>query len=151
MLEYVRATHRTFFVNVVAAIFSSLASGAAPWLLLSLRYWKNYTIAICVLQALAFFIYLTIPESYRWIASTGHVDRAKIVLVRIATYNKTELKQEIIDCLQKYAHVDIIALGNYKSLFGLLKSKKVKGRMIKLISKTYVNIFVKVNFLMILL
>lgn len=146
VLEYVRASHRTFVVNVIAAIACALARGAAPWLLLLIQSWKHYTISISIFQMIVIFLYLAVPESYQWFTSFGQVGRAVHALKRVADYNEKELKREVVDYLRAYGRTDILALENCKTLCALFKSNEMISRIIIFVVKSYVIVELSIKF-----
>lgn len=125
-MEYVKINHRTFFVNVIAAIVCSLAGGVAPWLLSFTCCSKHYMIIISFLQIFAVLFYLNLTDSYQWFMAFGNTDDAISELTKVAAYNGRELKHEVIDYVRTYENVDNHECKNYKSLFVLLKSNKIK-------------------------
>nr|XP_022915749.1 organic cation transporter protein-like [Onthophagus taurus] len=95
VLEYVGPKWRTFVANMSIAIFFTFAACILPWMALALADWKLLSIVTSAPLALALLTPWFVPESARWLASQGKINKAIDILRKFQRINKVDIKEEI--------------------------------------------------------
>lgn len=95
VLEYVGPKWRTFVANMSIAIFFTFAASILPWIAYYLADWKMLCYVTSAPLALAIFTPWLIPESARWLLSTGKFDKAMNILKKFEKINGTSVSDEI--------------------------------------------------------
>ncbi|XP_025830038.1 organic cation transporter protein-like [Agrilus planipennis] len=95
VLEYVGPKWRTFVANMSIAIFFTFAAAVLPWIAWFLEDWRMFTVVTSVPLALAVLTPWVVPESARWLASQGKVDKAIEILKKFERINGTKVDDKI--------------------------------------------------------
>lgn len=95
VLEYVGPKWRTFVANMSIAIFFTAASTVLPWIALWISDWR----LLCIVTSTPLFIALltpwVVPESARWLASQGKIDKAIGILRKFERINKRSVDEKL--------------------------------------------------------
>ncbi|CAB3221118.1 unnamed protein product [Arctia plantaginis] len=96
VLEYVGTQYRTLVGATSIALYFGAGSMALPWIAL----WANDWRLLMWITSLPMFIVILapwlLPESARWLASTGRINQAVKVLKRFETINGTKIPDNIM-------------------------------------------------------
>lgn len=117
VLEYVAPKYRTLFANLSFAIFYSAMVTSLPWIALACGHWKTIALATSIPLGFAVFTPLFLPESPKWLLSTGRVDDAIDKLKRIAKVNKKEIPPTLIEQFKATANIQQEKNDSYKEIF----------------------------------
>ncbi|XP_025830037.1 solute carrier family 22 member 5-like [Agrilus planipennis] len=77
------------------AIFFTFAAAVLPWIAWFLEDWRMFTVVTSVPLALAVLTPWVVPESARWLASQGKVDKAIEILKKFERINGTKVDDKI--------------------------------------------------------
>ncbi|KAM3960157.1 carcinine transporter [Aphomia sociella] len=91
VLEYVGPGHRTWVTNVSIALYCGGGAILTPVLALWAQDWRKLVLVTTLPMLLAFGTPWTIPESVRWLASVGKVNKATKVLKKFEKVNKRQI------------------------------------------------------------
>ncbi|KAL0895326.1 hypothetical protein ABMA27_011469 [Loxostege sticticalis] len=96
VIEYVGARHRTWISNLSIAVYygggSLLLVALALWLL----DWRNLILATSLPMLIVIATPWYVPESARWLASKGKVNRAVNMLKKFEKVNKKKIPDELM-------------------------------------------------------
>ncbi|XP_078800917.1 solute carrier family 22 member 7-like [Oryzias latipes] len=118
-VEWVDIKHRTY-VGVLMSLDWSFSTVVLPALAYFVNDWRSLTATVTAPLLAAMITWRWLPESARWLISTGKVDRAHFYLHQCATVNHREdfmadLKPEVLskvilveDENRKYSYVDLV-------------------------------------------
>lgn len=95
VLEYVGPQWRTFVANMSIAIFFTMSSSALPWIAYYVADWRGTSIILSVPMVITIATPWLIPESARWLASQGQVDKAIDILKKMEKVNGTKVPDNI--------------------------------------------------------
>ncbi|CAG9855191.1 unnamed protein product [Phyllotreta striolata] len=138
VMEYMRPSHRTLGLNLCIGIFYSLACVIVPWTAVLLKTWKNFLIFVSVPHLLVIFFYLIVPESAQWLISKGKTERAINCFKQIAKINGRHVDDKAYENLREYCKQYVNASEQHESLWGLLKTPKLRKKTLILIFKSMV-------------
>ncbi|CAG9782690.1 unnamed protein product [Diatraea saccharalis] len=97
VLEYVGSSHRTWVLNMSIAVFGGGGSLLLVALALWLRNWRTLVLLTSLPMLAVLLAPLLIPESARWLASKGKVDKAVKVLRKFERVNKKKITEESLN------------------------------------------------------
>lgn len=95
VLEYVGPRWRTFVANMSIAIFFTVAATCLPYIALYVADWRMLCVVTSAPLILAIFTPWAVPESARWLASQGKIERAVSILRKFERINKTKVDEEL--------------------------------------------------------
>uniref|UniRef100_A0A3B3DD73 Solute carrier family 22 member 6 n=2 Tax=Oryzias melastigma TaxID=30732 RepID=A0A3B3DD73_ORYME len=126
-VEWVDIKHRTY-VGVLMSLDWSFSTVVLPALAYFVNDWRSLTATVTVPLLAAMMTWRWLPESARWLISTGKVDEAHFYLHECATVNHrkdfmTDLKPEVLskvilveDENRKYSYVDLVKTPRMRQL-----------------------------------
>ncbi|XP_053601030.1 beta-alanine transporter-like [Plodia interpunctella] len=130
ILEFIGARHRTWVSNAVLGIGCTVAQVLLPWMAIKMADWRTLTVVTSIPFVLALATPWIVPESVRWLSSSGQVKRALKILRRFERINNTKIPQDVID--------EFVATSNKKresneSLTALFQSPRLRNCLFVLI------------------
>ncbi|CAF4896743.1 unnamed protein product [Pieris macdunnoughi] len=97
VLEYVGSSHRTLVANMSIALFFGSGCLVLPWLAYGIADWRILQIVMVTPIVAVIAVPFLLPESARWLSTTGKVDKALKMIRRVEKVNKKEIPQDVID------------------------------------------------------
>ncbi|CAH0406204.1 unnamed protein product [Chilo suppressalis] len=97
VLEYVGSKHRTWVLNMSLAAFAGGGAVLLVGLALWLHNWRHLVLVTSLPMMAVLATPFFIPESARWLASKGKVDKAVKVLRKFERINKKKISEEALD------------------------------------------------------
>ncbi|KPI93619.1 Solute carrier family 22 member 3 [Papilio xuthus] len=97
VLEYVEPKYRTLLVSMSTALFFGTGALLLPWIAYFIADWRKFLWITSLPLALMAFAPFVVPESARWLASRGKVNRAVKVLRTLEKVNGTKIPQQVMD------------------------------------------------------
>ncbi|CAG4958225.1 unnamed protein product [Colias eurytheme] len=97
VLEYVGTKYRTVVSNLSIALFFGGGCILLPWIALWVSDWKLLMIVTSIPMIVGFFAPFVVPESVRWLATKGRIDKAVEVLKRFEKINGNKIPQNVMD------------------------------------------------------
>ncbi|XP_060810349.1 organic cation transporter protein [Amyelois transitella] len=136
ILEFIGSRHRTWVSSAAGVLGGAGPLMLTPVLALWLKNWRTVVVATTAPGLLALVTPWIVPESVRWLASNGKVNRAVAILKRFERINKKEIPEDVLN--------EFIISSNNKrmtdeSLLALLRSPKLRKCVIVLIVVTIVG------------
>ncbi|XP_028166481.1 organic cation transporter protein-like isoform X3 [Ostrinia furnacalis] len=136
VIEYVGSRHRTWISNISIAVYCGggalLMVGLALWLL----DWRHLVLATSLPMLFVLVTPLYLPESARWLASKGKVNKAVNMLKKFEKVNRRgipdDLMAEFIVVASQKSTVD-------ESLRAVVASKPLRNSLLVLIAVTMVG------------
>ncbi|XP_053601031.1 beta-alanine transporter-like [Plodia interpunctella] len=130
ILEFIGSRHRTWVSNLAMAIGGAGALMLTPLLALWMKNWRTLVIVTSSPAILALVTPWLVPESVRWLASTGRVNRALAILKRFERINQRKIPQDVIN--------EFVITSNKKrvtdeSLAAVFRSPKLRNCILVLI------------------
>jgi len=127
-IEYVDKNKRTWIGNMGLAIFLTISGVYQPWLVKYLGDWKVFSWIIFSQIIFVVFVPLVMPESSRWLLSTGQTGRAVQIMRRIAKFNKKQVTEETFKqfedlCRREKEELD---RGDKLSVFNLFRERNTR-------------------------
>uniref|UniRef100_A0A224Z2G6 Integral to membrane n=1 Tax=Rhipicephalus zambeziensis TaxID=60191 RepID=A0A224Z2G6_9ACAR len=98
-LEYMPAEKRMFMLGSFRFVYP-LVGAAMPWVAYAIGHWRLLNAAIMLPCLIGAIVSPFVPESTRWLLSTGNTDKAKEVLLRIGRVNGKHVQRTAIESLQ---------------------------------------------------
>ncbi|XP_017777599.1 PREDICTED: organic cation transporter protein-like [Nicrophorus vespilloides] len=95
VLEYVGPKWRTFVANMSIAIFFTFASTILPWIALWVADWRMLSITTSAPLFICLLTPWIVPESARWLASQGKVEKAVSILKKFERINKKNVDEKL--------------------------------------------------------
>lgn len=138
VMEYVRPDLRTFGLNLCIGIFYCLACVIVPWTAVLLRTWKRFLICVSFPHLLVFVFYFLVPESAQWLIGKGKIEEAIECYKKIAKINGKQVDKTVYDSLKLYCEKHVSVKKHHESLWGLLKTPKLRKKTCILIFKSMV-------------
>uniref|UniRef100_A0A336K3J5 CSON009535 protein n=1 Tax=Culicoides sonorensis TaxID=179676 RepID=A0A336K3J5_CULSO len=135
VVEYVGPKWRTFVCNISLGIFFASMTAALPWIVLYIGDWKIFTLMTSLPLMLAILTPLIVPESVRWLATKGKVERIIKIMKKIERTNKKNVGLGVYENIRKTCAVmqkSEAASKNY-TFFDLFRMPQLRTNTIILI------------------
>ncbi|XP_013193570.2 organic cation transporter protein [Amyelois transitella] len=130
VLEFIGSRHRTWVTNFTMGLSCAGAQVLTPVLALWLKNWRTLLIVTSCPSLLALAMPWIVPESVRWLASSGNVKRALKILKRFEKINQAEIPEDIID---EFILTSNKKLESDESLKAVLRSPKLRNCLLVLV------------------
>ncbi|XP_054008856.1 organic cation transporter protein-like [Hylaeus anthracinus] len=133
VLEYVGPRWRSFTANMSYGIFFTVGGVCLPWMAHGIANWRSFSLLTSIPLASVVLAPFFLPESVRWLISTGKIEKALKIITRIEKINDSEIPDEVYkefldDCIET---ADTLAAEDH-TVFDLFKTTRLRKMMLLL-------------------
>ncbi|XP_076376722.1 organic cation transporter protein [Megalopta genalis] len=127
VLEYIGPKWRTFVANMSYGIFFTIGAVLLPWMAYYLADWRTFAVVTSAPLVTAAFTSFVLPESVRWLISTGQLDKSTKIIRKIERWNRETIPDNVYsefmdDCVRT---ADKLASEEH-SILDLLKTRRLR-------------------------
>ncbi|XP_041973942.1 carcinine transporter-like [Aricia agestis] len=97
VMEYVGTKYRTWVANLSISLFFGSGCLIQPWIALWVSDWRNFMLVTSVPMLIVLVTPFIVPESARWLASKGRVEKVVKIFKRFEKINNTKIPQAVMD------------------------------------------------------